>query len=366
MMRIFSTVSVALSSRSYQICVGSGLVQGLGDLCAQLPVTPRAVIVTNPVINRLYGARASASLRRAGFRVATIEVPGGERAKSLSQALRLYRAFLRHRMDRRSVVIALGGGVIGDLGGYAAATFLRGLPLIQVPTTLLAQVDSSVGGKVAVNLPEGKNLVGAFHQPSLVVADILTLRSLPPREFRAGLTEVVKHGMIADPELFGYIEDHLEAVLQAEEEPLAFLVRRSCEIKAKVVEQDEREEGLRAILNFGHTVGHAIEAVTGYRRLLHGEAVAIGMVVATALSVRRGLCEDAVLHRLRSLLLRIGLPIMSTISPQMLIKTIGYDKKVKNNIIHFVLTKGIGDVTVSPISDPGELMAAIAAFRRVA
>ncbi|MGH7410444.1 MAG: 3-dehydroquinate synthase [Candidatus Methylomirabilis sp.] len=365
-MKILATVPVTLGSRSYQICIGSGLVQGLGDLCAQLPLTRRAVIVTNPVVNRLYGARALASLRRAGFQVATIEVPGRERAKSLPQAARLYRAFLRHRMDRRSAVIALGGGVIGDLAGYAAATFLRGLPLIQVPTTLLAQVDSSVGGKVGVNLPEGKNLVGAFHQPSSVVADIWTLRSLPPREFRAGLTEVVKHGMIADPELFGYIEDHIEAILQAEEEPLAFLVTRSCEIKAKVVEQDEREEGLRAILNFGHTVGHAIEAATGYRRLLHGEAVAIGMVVATALSVRRGLCEEEVLRRLRSLLLRIGLPITSTLSSQSLIKTIGYDKKVKNNSIHFVLTKGIGHVTVSPISDPGELMAAIAAARRAA
>jgi len=363
-MKILATVPVALGSRSYQICIGSGLVRGLGGLCAQLPLTRRAVIVTNPVINRLYGAQALASLRRAGFQVATIEVPGGERAKSLPQATRLYRAFLRLRMDRQSAVIALGGGVIGDLAGYAAATFLRGLPLIQVPTTLLAQVDSSVGGKVAVNLPEGKNLVGAFHQPSSVVADIWTLRSLPPREFRAGLAEVVKHGMIADPELFAYIEDHLEAILRAEEEPLAFLVRRSCEIKAKVVEQDERDEGLRAILNFGHTVGHAIEAATGYRRLLHGEAVAIGMVMATSLSVRRGLCEEEVLRRLRSLLVRIGLPISSKVGSDTIINIIGYDKKVKNNIIYFVLTKGIGHVTVSAISNHRDLRAAIVAAGR--
>jgi 3-dehydroquinate synthase len=256
-------------------------------------------------------------------------------------------------------VIALGGGVIGDLAGYAAATYLRGLPLIQVPTTLLAQVDSSVGGKTGVNLREGKNLVGAFYQPSLVVADIQTLKSLPPRQLRAGLSEVVKYGMIADSELFGYIESHLDQVLRGEEEPLAFLVARSCAIKAKVVEQDEREEGLRAILNFGHTVGHAIEAATGYRRLLHGEAVAIGMVVATALSVMRGLCAEDDLQRLRSLLRRIGLPTISPIELPTILKSISYDKKIKNNMIYFVLTKGVGHVTVAPISDRHELRRAL-------
>lgn len=365
-MKMVATVPVTLGSRSYKIRVGSGLLQRLGDLCAEFPLTRQAVIVTNPVVNRLYGPTTSASLRRAGFHVATIEVPGGERAKSLSQAARLYRAFLHHRMDRRSAVIALGGGVIGDLAGYAAATYLRGVPLIQVPTTLLAQVDSSIGGKVAVNLPEGKNLIGAFYQPSLVVADIQTLRSLPLRELRAGLAEVVKHGMIAEPELFAYIETHLDAIIRAEEGPLAFLVARSCAIKARVVEQDEREDGMRAILNFGHTVGHAIEAATRYRRLLHGEAVAIGMVVATMLSVSRGLCEERVLHRLRALLLRIGLPITSQIDIRSIVKTIGYDKKVKNNIIYFILTKGIGHVTVAPISEPSELRTALAAASRSA
>jgi len=251
--------------------------------------------------------------------------------------------------------------VVGDLAGYAAATYLRGLPLIQVPTTLLAQVDSSVGGKVAVNLPEGKNLVGAFHQPSLVVTDLLTLRSLPPRELRAGLAEVVKHGMIADAELFNYLETHLDSILRVEEEPLAFLVARSCAIKARVVERDEREDGMRAILNFGHTVGHALEVTTGYRRLLHGEAVAIGMVVATTLSVNRGLCEEDALRRLRSLLARIGLPTTASVNVASLLKTINYDKKVKDQVIHFVLTKGIGHVTLVTISDPGELTAALAA-----
>jgi 3-dehydroquinate synthase len=355
-----ATIPVLLGSRSYRILIGHGLLRALGDRCAELPLTRRAMVVTNPAVNRLYGRAVSTSLRRAGFHTSVLEVPGGEREKSLSQTARLYRAFLRHRMDRRSAVVALGGGVIGDLAGYAAATYLRGLPLIQVPTTLLAQVDSSVGGKVAVNLPEGKNLIGAFHQPSLVMADIGTLRSLPSRELRAGLAEVVKYGMIADPELFDYIDANLDAILRVEEEALAFLVARSCTIKAKVIEQDEREEGVRAILNFGHTVGHALEAAGGYRRLLHGEAISIGMVVATKLSVMRGLCGEEDLHRLRSLLARMGLPTSTRHNRRTLIKTIGYDKKVKNNIIYFVLTKGIGHVTVTAISDLRQLTAALA------
>jgi 3-dehydroquinate synthase len=354
------TVAVSLGTRSYQILIGSGLLGNLGEICTELPLTRRAVIVTNPAVHRLYGTRVKSSLARAGFDVVIAQVPDGERAKSLSQAARLYRAFVRHRMDRRSPVIALGGGVIGDLAGYAAGTYLRGLPIIQVPTTLLGQVDSSVGGKTGVNLPEGKNLVGAFHQPSLVVADIQTLRSLPRRHLRAGLSEVVKYGMIADPELFTYIEAHLDQVLQAEEGALTFVVARSCAIKAKVVEQDEREEGLRAILNFGHTVGHAIEAASGYRRLLHGEAVAIGMIVATGLSVMRGLCGEEDLHRLRSLLQRIGLPTTSPVDFKILLKSICYDKKVKDNMIYFVLTKGIGHVMVAPISDRRELRRALA------
>ena len=362
-MKAATTVPVTLGNRSYQILIGGGLLKRLGTLCGELPLTRRAVVVTNPQVNRLYGATAAASLRHAGFQVMTVEVPAGERAKSLRQAAGLYRVFLDHRLDRRSAVIALGGGVIGDLAGYAAATYLRGLPLVQVPTTLLAQVDSSVGGKVAVNLPEGKNLIGAFHQPSLVVADIRTLKSLPQREFKAGLAEVVKHGMIADPELFAYLETHLDSILGVEEETLALLVARSCAIKARVVEQDEREEGMRAILNFGHTVGHALEAITGYRRLLHGEAVAIGMVVATTLSVKRGLCEEGDLLRLRSLLMRIGLPTTSSVHVTSLLKAINYDKKVKNQVIHFVLTKGIGHVTLATISGPEELRPVLAAAR---
>jgi 3-dehydroquinate synthase len=359
-MKPLDTVAVSLGARSYRILIGGGLLKDLGEMCAELPLARRAVIVTNAAVRRLYGAGVKSSLSRAGFNAVFAQVPNGERAKSLPQTARLYRAFLLHRMDRRSAVIALGGGVIGDLAGYAAATFLRGLPLIQVPTTLLGQVDSSVGGKTGVNLPEGKNLVGAFHQPSLVVADIETLKSLPRRHLRAGLSEVVKYGMIADAELFTYIEAHLDQILRAEEGALAFLVARSCAIKARVVEQDEREEGLRAILNFGHTVGHAIEAASGYRRLLHGEAVAIGMVVATGLSVMRGLCGQEELERLRSLLRKIGLPTIPDVDFNILLKSIGYDKKVRNNMIYFVLTKGIGHAMVAPISDRRELRRAVA------
>jgi 3-dehydroquinate synthase len=363
-MRPPEIVPVSLAGGSYEIRIGGGLLRQLGAFCSRLSLTPRAVIVTEPAVKRLYARTISASLRGAGFRVATAEVPRGERAKSLAQTARLYDAFLRHRLDRQSPVIALGGGVIGDLAGYAAATYLRGVPLVHVPTTLLAQVDSSIGGKVGVNLPKGKNLVGAFYQPSLVVADIRTLKSLPPRELRAGLAEVVKHGLIADAELFEYIETNLDAILAAEEEPLVHLVTRSCRIKGKVVEQDERDQGIRAILNFGHTVAHAIEAATGFRRFLHGEAVAIGMIVATTLSIQRGLCDEDVLRRLRSLLHRIGLPVTLPIDEKLIIKTAGYDKKVKNNIMYFVLTKGIGHVTVAPVSEPAEFRHALAAVRR--
>ena len=362
-MKSTARVPVTLGSRSYQIVVGSGLLKQLGALCGELLLSRRVMIVTNPVVGRLYGAKAAASLRQAGFQVGTTEVPAGERAKSLRQAASLYLAFLHNRMDRRSAVVALGGGVIGDLAGYAAATFLRGIPLIQVPTTLLAQVDSSVGGKVAVNLSAGKNLVGAFHQPSLVVADVQTMKSLPSRQMRAGLAEVVKYGMIADRELFAYVETHLDSILRAEEEVLTHLVTRSCAIKAEVVEQDEREEGMRAILNFGHTVGHALEATTGYQRLLHGEAVAIGMVVATMLSVNRGFCEHEDLNRLRTLLARIGLPTRASGTTASLLQTMRYDKKVRNQVIYFVLTKGIGHATLAAISDPGELRVAIRAAR---
>jgi len=258
------------------------------------------------------------------------------------------------------VVLALGGGVVGDLAGYAAATYLRGIAYAQVPTTLLAQVDSSTGGKVGVNLPRGKNLVGAFHQPRVVLADVACLRSLPLRQVRAGLAEVVKYGVIADAELFAWLEDHAEPLLAVDEEVLADAVAASCRIKARIVEADERESGERAVLNFGHTVGHAIEAATGYGRYLHGEAVALGMLVAAHLSVRLGLCSRAVPERLGRLLGRLGLPTRAGLCIKDIDTSMSYDKKVKRDINYFVLTKDIGSATVTRVLDRNALREALA------
>jgi 3-dehydroquinate synthase len=270
---------------------------------------------------------------------------------------------VRALMDRGSALVGLGGGVIGDLAGFVAAILYRGVPFINLPTTLLAQVDSSVGGKTGVNLPEGKNLVGAFHQPRLVVADVLTLRTLPEREFRSGLAEVVKHGMIADPELFGILEERADRILTRDPDFLRVIVTRSCAIKAKVVEADEQEMGLRAMLNFGHTVGHALEAALGYGSITHGEAVAYGMLVAATLSARRGLCPQGDVGRLRALLERFGLLAAAVPSPESLETYMVSDKKARDGVVQFVLTRGVGSVTFAPIFERGELRKALEAAR---
>jgi 3-dehydroquinate synthase len=264
----------------------------------------------------------------------------------LTELSRLWEAFARLRLDRRSVVIALGGGVIGDLAGFAAATYLRGIDLVQLPTTLLAQVDASVGGKTAIDLPEGKNLVGAFYQPRWVVADVGTLASLPPRELRAGLAEVIKYGVIADETLFDFLERERDAVLAGEPERLAQIVLRSCRIKADVVREDEREGGLRAILNYGHTAGHAVEALAGYAGLLHGECVAIGMEAAARLSVRLGMLAPGDAERQRRLLEAYGLPVALPPGqePRAILDAMRWDKKTVGDEIRFVLARGIGIV----------------------
>lgn len=345
------TVTVHLGERSYPIHIGADILRHVGELCRPLGLSLRGAVITNPTVGGLYAEAIVTSFAANGFTLTPLEVPDGEEYKSLEWAGHLYRRLLPLGLDRRSPVIALGGGVVGDLAGFVAATFMRGLPYIQVPTSLLAQVDSSVGGKVAVNLPEAKNMVGAFHQPRLVVSDIRLLRTLPPREFRAGLAEVVKYGVIADKAFFEWLEGNLPAILRQEEEVLISLVKTSCQIKAKVVEADEREGGLRAILNFGHTVGHAIEAATGYRQYTHGEAIAIGMVVAAELSHRMGLCSREVPQRVATLLRGIGLPTRLTIKPETLIESISFDKKIKESTNYFVLTKDLGSVTVTPVFD---------------
>jgi 3-dehydroquinate synthase len=349
------------SSRGYDICIGSDLLRQLGNLVGPLGLGHHVGLVTHPALAELYAPIVQDGLSRAGHEVSLHTVPPGEESKSLEQTVGLCRALVRARLDRGSALIALGGGVIGDLTGFVAATLFRGIPFINLPTTLLAQVDSSVGGKTGVNLPEGKNLVGAFHQPSLVVADVLTLRTLPEREFRSGLGEVVKHGMIADAGLFEDLERLAERILAREPATLQDIVARSCRIKARVVEADERESGPRAMLNFGHTVGHAIEAALGYGAITHGEAVAHGMRVAAALSVRRGLCPEKDAARLEELLRRFGLLDAPLPSPESLETYMVSDKKARDGVLQFVLTRGVGSVTFAPVSEQAELRAGLRA-----
>lgn len=354
------TVRVALGDRAYDILIGAGLLAETGEHLRALGVSGRVAVVTDETVGPLYAARIEESLRNAGLVSARITMPAGEATKSLAEAAHLYEALLDAGLDRHGVILALGGGVIGDLAGFAAATFLRGIVHVQVPTTLLGQVDSSIGGKVGVNLPRGKNLVGAFHQPRLVLADVASLRSLPLRELRAGLAEVVKYGVIADGALFAWLEDHAEPLLAGDEHALAEAVAASCRIKARVVEADERETGPRAVLNFGHTVGHAIEAATGYGRYLHGEAVALGMLVAATLSVRLGFCARELPQRLAGLLARIGLPTHAELRLETIEESMQYDKKIKNDMNYFILTKDIGSVTVTRVPDQEALRESLA------
>ncbi|MFI5342557.1 MAG: 3-dehydroquinate synthase [Candidatus Methylomirabilales bacterium] len=343
------------SSRGYEICIGSDLLRQVGDLVEPLDLGHHVGLVTHPVLAEVYAPIVQDALHRAGHEVSLHIVPPGEESKSMEQTVGLCRALVRARLDRGSALIALGGGVIGDLAGFVAATLFRGIPFINLPTTLLAQVDSSIGGKTGVNLPEGKNLVGAFHQPRLVVADVLTLQTLPDREFRSGLAEVVKHAMIADRELFRTLEEAADRILARDPAILQTIVARNCAIKTRVVEADEREGGLRAILNFGHTVGHALESALGYGSITHGEAVAHGMLVAASLSVGRGICPPEDAQRLRSLLTRFGLLGVSLPSPESLETYMLSDKKTRDGVLQFVLTLGIGSANLAPIFDRDEL-----------
>jgi 3-dehydroquinate synthase len=356
------TIRVHLDALTYDIHVGSALLGRIGELIRGFHLGRHLGLVTHPGLAREYASLAVDSLRVAGHEVALLTVPPGEESKSLDQAGHLYRELVRHRLDRDSALIALGGGVVGDLAGFVAATLYRGIRFVNLPTTLLAQADSSVGGKTGVNLPEGKNLVGVLHQPCLVVADVLTLRTLPEREFRSGLAEVVKHGMIADSALFQRLEEESARILSRDPPTLQAMVARSCAIKASVVERDERESGLRAMLNFGHTVGHALEAALGYGAITHGEAVAFGMLVATTLSVRRGLCPQKDARRLQELLRGFGLLGRPLPPPESLEKYMVRDKKARGGVLQFVLTRGVGSVTFAPVLDPEELGSA---FREV-
>lgn len=340
-------VKVSLNDRSYAIRIGAGLLGRLGRECARLGLGRRCAIITDRNVGPRFGRRALQSLETAGFEPVLITVPAGETAKRLGTVQRCYDELAAQRLERKSFVVALGGGVVGDLAGFVAATYLRGMAFVQVPTTLLAQVDSSVGGKVGVNLRAGKNLVGAFHQPRLVLCDLDTLRTLPMREYRAGLAEVIKYGIIYDAALFGRLERDLPELLRRVPGPLASVIARCCEIKAEVVSQDETEAGLRAILNFGHTIGHALEAISRYGRYLHGEAISIGQVAAARLSVRLLGLPEPDEGRIRRLFQRAGLPVELRLSkPQRkrLLAAMQLDKKVSGGQVRFVLARHIGQV----------------------
>jgi 3-dehydroquinate synthase len=339
-------VDVALGASSYPIFIGCGERHRLGDLVRDaLPRVQRVVLVADDVVGPRYADEACASLSRASIDVARVVVPAGEGAKSIGVLSRLYDEVLGVGIDRRTAIVALGGGVVGDLAGFAAATLLRGLPLVQVPTTLLAQVDSSVGGKTGINHDVGKNLIGAFHQPSLVFIDLSYLRTLPLRDVRAGLAEVVKYGVIADVSFFEHIERSAEAIAAGDLDALLPCVRRSCELKAAIVAQDERETtGARQALNFGHTFGHALERLTGYGALRHGEAVAIGMCFAAHASARLGACGADVPARIERVLRRLGLPTRIPFEEAALATAMRHDKKAVGAKVSFVLVEGLGRV----------------------
>jgi 3-dehydroquinate synthase len=346
-----ATVAIDFGERSYDIRIGAGLINQAVSFDG-LPAAAAALIVTNTAVAPLYAQRLKAVLVARYPTVHVLELPDGEAHKDWDTLNQIFDTLLGNGCDRKTVLFALGGGVVGDVTGFAAACYMRGVPFVQVPTTLLAQVDSSVGGKTAINHPLGKNMVGAFYQPVRVLADLDTLDSLPAREISAGLAEVIKYGPIADEAFLGWIETNLDALLARDKSALAYAVRRSCEIKAWVVGQDERESGLRAILNFGHTFGHAIEAGLGYGAWLHGEAVGCGMVMAADLSAQLGLIEPAYAKRLRQLIERAGLPVRGpALGAARYLELMRLDKKAEGGEIRFVVIEAPGNASVRPASD---------------
>ena len=356
-------VRVDLGPRSYDILVGSDLLPQVGRVIADLGRTTHAWVVTDEHVAPLYLSQVCDSLNERGIRTDTWVVPAGEPSKSLQTAAAGWQKLLEAGADRGTVVAALGGGVVGDLGGFLAATYARGLRFFQIPTSLLAQVDSSVGGKVGINLPQAKNMVGAFHQPLGVLADVGTLRTLPQREYVSGLGEVVKYGMILDARFFSQLEADVEALLRRDAEVLRRVVARCCRLKADVVEKDEREEsGLRAVLNYGHTFAHAFETLTGYGVWLHGEAVAAGMHCAAVLAARLGLLSPEVVERQADLLRRLGLPTRPPeLSPQEVVACVMHDKKVRHGRLRLVLPTEIGHVELIDSVSPEQVIAALPA-----
>jgi len=339
-------IPVSLGERSYEIVIGHGILSDLGNAISRLGLGPRQMIVTSETLWPLYGKTVHDSLASSGFDVSVAFVRDDEESKSLQTVTSIYDNLLESEFDRSSGIVAVGGGVVGDVAGFAAATFMRGIPFVQVPTTLLAQVDSSIGGKTGVNYPKAKNLVGAFHQPTAVWTDISTLVTLPERELRSGLAEVIKYAIIADQNLFTMLERILSSFSNASSDTLIEVVSRCCSIKARIVEQDERERGIRSILNYGHTVGHALEALTGYAYYTHGEAVAIGMVAAAKISREIHATHQDTVKMQESLVEAAGLPtrIERPIDPYDIVQQLSRDKKRLAGRVRWVLPRTVGEV----------------------
>jgi 3-dehydroquinate synthase len=346
------TIKVNLAEKSYEIEIGAGILDSLGPSLSVAGFKGKVVIITNPLIKRLYGDKVIGQLNAAGFETLLLQVPDGEKFKSLEQAGKLYEQLGEFKAERSTPLIALGGGVIGDLAGFVAATYLRGVPLVQIPTTLLAQVDSSIGGKVAVNHGSLKNNIGTFYQPRLVIADISTLNTLPREEFQNGMAEVIKYGVIRDNELFELIENNP----QPQGELLVEMITRCVAIKAAVVEDDEKDTGLRNILNFGHTVGHAIEIVSGYK-VKHGQGVAIGMVAAAAVSEQMGYSSRSDTARIKKVITQTGLPVkIPHLDVNKVIQAMQHDKKRIGGQMRFILFNGIGDALINDEIQPEMLV----------
>jgi 3-dehydroquinate synthase len=349
---------VGLGTRSYPIWIGAGILPRLGQALKECRFPRKIAVVTNPRVQDLYGEQVEQTLTEGGFEHHLILLPDGEEHKNWATLQRIYDTLIAAGFDRQSGLIALGGGVIGDTAGFAAATYMRGIPYVQVPTTLLAQVDSSVGGKTAINLPQGKNLIGAFYQPRHVHIDVSTLGSLEGRDFAAGMAEVIKYGVIRDRSFFDWLAAHRDALQKQDAEALIAAVKRACQIKANIVEIDEKESALRAILNLGHTFGHAIENLAGYRNVRHGEAVAIGMVVTALIARRLDLCTADHVTAVRNLLLAFNLPVTPPdFALDAYLEAMMRDKKVHAGTLRLVLNRGIGDCLVREVDDPAPLFA---------
>jgi 3-dehydroquinate synthase len=342
-----TTLTLSLAERSYPIHIGPGLLTQTQLISQHLP-QPKTIIITNDVVAPLYLEKLASNLVAEQIMVESIVLPDGEKHKNWQTLNQIFDALLTHRAERKTTLIALGGGVIGDLAGFAAATFQRGAPFIQIPTTLLAQVDSSVGGKTAINHPLGKNMIGAFYQPRAVIADTDTLTTLPARELSAGLAEVIKYGLIGDSAFFDWLETNMDKLIARDTDALSYAIEISCRNKAAIVARDEREEGVRALLNFGHTFGHAIESGLGYGKWLHGEAVAAGMVIAAQVSRHMGLVSEECVARTTNLLRRAQLPVRGPrLGVSRYLELMGHDKKVENGKVRFVLLKGLGNAFIS-------------------